>query len=173
MLYLKNSLVALVLTCGLSVTPGCVSTIQNPDGSVVVSEPDYDVIQLLATATISAWAATQKDGIKPQDAEALLAIMASIEQYHADGSAINPAAWTVEIQKQVPKRYQALAVVLVQVVASQLEKYGVADQIPTPDSVGGKVMRAIITGASLGLAPYLPSSSATIWEDRTVRTVEA
>jgi predicted small secreted protein len=154
---IKHVLVSAVLAVSLLVS-GCVTTSVGPDGQVQVTEPDYEMIQLLSTASVAAWAASQKDGIKPQDAEAVMAVLTAIEAYHADGTVIDPAAWHVAIQNQVPKRYQGLAAVLVQIVASQLEKYGVMAQIPTPDSVGGKIMRSIATGVKLGLSPYLQSS---------------
>lgn len=166
---IKQAFVSVVLAVSLMVS-GCVTTSVGPDGQVQVTEPDYVTIQLLATASIASWAAVQKDGISQADATAVLGILDAIEVYHADGTAINPNAWAGAVQQQVPKRYQALANVLVQIVAMQLEKYGVMDQIPTPDSVGGKIMSAISTGVKLGLSPYLQSS--TVWEDRTVYTYE-
>lgn len=167
---IKHVLVSAVLAVSLLVS-GCVTTSVAPDGQVQVTEPDYDLIQILSTASVSAWAATQKEGIKKQDAEAMLSILNAIEAFHADGTAIDPTAWAGAIQQQVPKRYQGLAGVLVQIVASQLAKYGVMEQIPTPENVGGKIMSAIVTGAKLGLAPYLPSS--TKWGDRSSRIYEA
>lgn len=167
----KLFLTAVVLAVTL-VSSSCVTTTVGPDGQVQVTEPDYIVIQMLSTAAISAWAASQKEGIKAEDAAALASIVDSVVEYHADGSPIDAAAWSAEIAKQVPKRWQGLAVVFVQLTEYQLKKYGVMDQIPTADSVGGKVMKAIADGAKLGLQPYLPST-LTIWEDRTVHTYEA
>lgn len=154
------------------VTGGCVTTTVNPDGTVIQTEPDYEMIQLLSTASVGAWAAMQKDGISPYDAEALMGIIGSISEYHKDGTTIDPNAWSVAIAKQVPKRYQALAVVMVQLTAHELAKFGVSTEVPSPDSVSGKIMNAIVNGAKLGLSPYLPSAG-TIWEDRTVVAYEA
>ena len=169
---IKHVLAAFMIVSVLA-TQGCVTTTVNPDGSAQVSAPDYDMIQLLSTASIAAWAASQKEGIRPQDAEALAAIIDSIESFHQDGSPIVESDWSAAVAVQVPKRYQALSMVLVVIVQSQLAKYGVMDQVPTPDSVGGKIMKAIVDGAKMGLAPYLPQTSVTIWEDRTVYTYEA
>lgn len=167
---IKQFLVSVVLAVGLTVS-GCVTTTIGPDGQVQVSEPDYMAIQMLSTATVSAWAASQKDGIKPEDAAALAGIIQSVTEFHKDGAAIDSSAWTAAIAKQVPKRWQGLAIVFVQLTEYQLKKYVVLDQIPTPDSVGGKVMNAISAGALLGLKPYLEPTS-TLWEDRTVYTYD-
>lgn len=168
---IKHMLVSFVLALGLTVS-GCMTTTIGPDGQVQVSEPDYMAIQLLSTAAISAWAASQKDGIKAEDAEMLAALVTAVVEHHQDGSPIDAASWSTAIAQQVPKRWQGLAVAFVQLTEYQLKKYGVMDQIPTKDSVGGKVMEAIATGAMLGLQPYI-QSSMTIWEDRTVYTYEA
>ena len=169
-LKIKHALVSVVLAVSLMVS-GCVTTSVGPDGQVQVTEPDYATIQLMATAAVAGWAASQKEGIKPSDAKVVMDVLAAIESYHADGTAINPVAWSAAIQQQVPKRYQALSNVLVQIVAMQLEKYGVMEQIPTLDNVGGKIMNAVITGAKLGLSPYL--SSGPVWGDRSSRIYEA
>ncbi len=152
--YLKNSLIACVLAFGL-VLNGCVTTTVNPDGSTSVSEPDYESIQLLSTAAIAAWAASQKDGLKPQDAEVILKVMSAIENFHKDGTPLDEGQWSGAIAQQVPKRWQGVAIVLVQLTKHELDKYGVLDQIPTEDSVGGKIMKAIVTGVRMGVAPYM------------------
>jgi hypothetical protein len=136
---------------------GCATRTIQPDGSVVVQEVDTDAIKLMATASVAVWAASQKDGIKPEDAENLLSILNAVEVYHADGSPIKPEKWVSAIQKQVPKRYQALAMVLVELVAHELDKRGLSDVAPALSSDAQKILRAIHEGALVGLRPYLPA----------------
>ena len=152
----KFLVVCVALTFTLSVV-SCAVTRTLPDGTVVVEEPDYASIQLMATASVAAWAASQKNGIKRADAENLLAILATIESFHADGSPIRPEMWAPVISKEVPPRYQALAMVLVTLVAHELDKRGLAEVVPAKGSVPEKVISAIVEGAKMGLAPYLMS----------------
>ena len=170
---LKQCFTVLFLSASL-VLGGCVTSTINPDGSVTVSEPDYVSIELLATGSVAVWAAAQKDGIKAKDAEMLLNIISAVEQFHADGTPLNPGDWSVAIAKQVPKRYQALAIVFVELTAHQLALHGVSAEVPAPGSVSDKIIKAVSTGAKRGLAPYLPAApSKSLWEDRTVQLYEA
>jgi len=155
---LRNKLHAacLVLVLSLGMTVGCATTTINPDGSVVISEPDYQAIELLSVAAVSGWAATQKDGIKPEDAVAMLEILNTINDFHKDGTPVDSMKWIKPIREQVPPRYQALMIAMVQLTEYALNKYGVMDQIPTPDSTSLKVLQAIAKGAKMGLTPYLP-----------------
>ena len=135
---------------------GCATTVRNSDGTVTVTEMDYMGIQLMASASVAAWAASSKTGISKQDAETVVRVLNLIEEFHADGEYIDAAYWAAEIQKQIVEpRYQAVAVVMVQLVAYQLDRYGVSTQIPTLNNVPGKILKAIRTGVMAALAPYV------------------
>lgn len=153
---LINVLAIMAVVATLFVGACAIKTV-NPDGSVVISEPDYTAIQLMSTASVGAWAAAQKDGISANDAKALLTILAAIEDHRADGSPIIASEWTAPITQQVPKRYQGLAMVVVALVAMEMDKYQVSSMVPVPGSVPDKIMKAIVEGAKAGLAPYLTS----------------
>lgn len=133
---------------------GCMTQVQRPDGSIETQAVDLDMVRMMASTSVAAWAAAT-NGIKPADAKALANILDSIAAYHADGSPIVPQDWNPVIQRDVPPRYQGLAVVMLDVVAYQLRKYDLSGTIPTPDSDAWKVLEAIQDGARRGLAPYI------------------
>lgn len=147
--HLRNS--ALVLCLALS---ACTTTVTRPDGTVEAQKPNLDMIRLMASASVAAWAAAA-NGIKPDDAQALTTILDTILNFHADGTPIDPAHWMPAIQRDVPKRYQGLAMVMVELVAYQLKKYDLSSVIPEPGSDAWKILEAIQAGAKSGLAPYL------------------
>ncbi len=156
----KHKLATYTLVMGLLIGAGCTVTQLNADGTRQVVEPDYALIQLSATASVAAWAATQRDGINRDDATAVVSILNVIEEFHADGSLLEPAKWTVVIQQQLKPRYQALAVVMVSLVAHELDKYGVAMKVPAADNTAGKIIKAVRDGVLLGLSPYLGDRKA-------------
>lgn len=147
----RLSSLALVLCLSLS---ACTTTVTRPDGTVESQAPDLDMIRLMASASVAAWAAAA-NGIKPDDAKALETILNTIVTFHADGTPIDPARWMPAVQRDVPPRYQGLAMVMVELVAYQLKKYDLASVIPEPDSDAWKILDAIQAGAHAGLAPYL------------------
>lgn len=151
---LKNKFLICVLVGSLLVLGGCQATTYNADGTYVKSEIDYQTVKLTAMATVAAWAASQKDGINEKDAEAVEMIFESLSEYHADGSEINVRNWTAAAQTQVPMRYRGLAVVMSELVAYQLQKYGVSTQPVVIGSVPHKLMNAIREGVLMGIAPY-------------------
>jgi hypothetical protein len=155
---LTNSALILVLSTFLLST-GCATTTLNQDGTVQFNDVDYSSIQLMSSATVAAWAASQKDGIKKTDAQAVVKFLDILEEYRKDGTAIDIAEWTKAIQAEVPVRYQPLAMVMVQLVDLQLKKYGVSATIPKPGGVTLKIMEAIRSGAMLALSPYLDSKA--------------
>lgn len=143
---------ALVLSVAL--LSGCATSVLNPDGTVTVSEPDYTSIQIMSSATVAAWAATQKNGINTNDAKTVVKMLDVLENYISDGSAIDPQAWSKEIKAHVPARYQPMAMILMQLVQHQLATHGVDKIKPTPGSTPFKIMEAVRTGIMLALAPY-------------------
>lgn len=134
---------------------GCATTTVNPDGTTSFTAVDYTSIQLMSSASVAIWAASQKDGIKKTDAEAIVKLLDILEDFRQDGSPLNIAAWSKAIKDDVPMRYQALAIVMVQLVELQLEKYQVSMTIPVPGDTASKIMEAVRTGAVLALASYL------------------
>ncbi len=151
----KSLCYALALSLFLLVS-GCVTRVVNADGTSTVQAVDTDTIKLLATATVAAWAASQKDGISEKDAEATEAVIDSIAEYHADGTPIDVQKFTAAAQAQLPKRYQALAVVLVTIIQSELQKHGLSETVPSALNEASKIIQAVKEGAHIGLAPYLP-----------------
>jgi hypothetical protein len=136
------------------VMSGCATTTYNADGTVVKQEIDYTSVKLVAATTVSLWAASQKNGINEDDAEALYYILESIQEYHADGSEIKPSRWAEAAKTQIPKRYWGLAAVTSELVAYELKKYGLSEVPLTKDSTALKVFEAIRDGAMMGIAPY-------------------
>jgi len=155
---LRSRVSSAVVTCvvGLALSLGaCVPTTMGPDGQVVQHEPDYQSVRLIASASVAAWAAAQKDGIKPDDAKALVGILESVNEYRLEGGAIVPEQWAPVVKRDVPVRYQALAMVIIQLTAHELEKYDLNPNVPIRDPRLGKILEAIYEGAKLGLTPYL------------------
>jgi len=152
---LRNSVLPSVVLGVALCVGGCTMSVVNPDGTVQVSEPDYQSIELLATASIAAWAAAQKDGVHKQDAVAVMQILDAINQHRLDGAPIIPEQWAPVIKKSVPMRYQGLAMILVVLTAHELDKYQLNTIVPTKDSPAQKVLDAIVQGAKTGLTPYL------------------
>lgn len=155
---MKHLLSAVVL-CAFMLT-GCATTITNPDGTVSITEVDYMGVQLMASASVAAWAASSKNGISKKDAETVVRVLDIVEEFHLDGSEINPLAWSAVIQKEVKDpRYQALAVVVTQLIAYQLAKYHVSTTVPTAGNVAGKIMKSIRTGVLVAIAPYMSAKA--------------
>jgi len=146
---------ASILTLSVCLFTGCVTTTVNPDGTTQFTDVDYSSIQLLSSAAVAAWAATQKDGIKPSDAEALVTIIDVLENSHKDGSPLDLTAWAAAVKADVPVRYQALTMVMAQLIEMQLRRYGVAEAVPTLNGTTAKILDAVRTGAKLALTPYL------------------
>jgi PBP1b-binding outer membrane lipoprotein LpoB len=134
---------------------GCATTTLNPDGTTSFTEVDYASVQLLSSASVAAWAASQKDGIKKTDAEAVVKFLDIIEEFRKDGTPLSTTEWASAIKTDVPLRYQALTLVMVQLVELQLKRYGVATTIPKPGDTASKIMDAVRNGAVLALTPYL------------------
>lgn len=152
------------LLCMLAVTAllftGCATTVKNADGTVSVTEADYMGIQLMASASIAAWAAASKNGLSKNDVETVVRVLTIIEEFHADGEYIDVSVWTAEVQKQfIQPRYQSLAIVMVQLISYELERYGVATTVPTPTNIPGKILKAIRTGVMVALAPYVAAKA--------------
>jgi hypothetical protein len=120
------------------------------------SEVDYNSIRIISSATVAGWAAMTKDGISKGDAEMVVKMLDLIESYHGDGTFIDVKRWTSELELRVLEpRYQALGVVLVQLIAYELERHGVATMIPLPENTAGKILSAIRAGVMVALTPYL------------------
>ena len=151
---LKNKFLICVLVGCMLVLSGCQATTYNADGTFVKSEIDYQSVKLTAMATVAAWAASQKNGIDQKDADAVEMIFESLSEYHADGSEINPKQWTEAAQKQVPVRYRGLAVVMTEMFAYQLKKYGLSTEPVVLGSTSYKLLSAIREGVMMGIAPY-------------------
>jgi len=134
---------------------GCATTTINPDGTTQFTEIDYASVQLMSSASVAAWAASQKDGIKKRDAEALVKFLDIIEEFHQDGTPLSITEWSKAIKDEVPVRYQALTLVMVQLVELQLKRYGVATTIPKAGDTASKIMEAVRNGAMIALTPYL------------------
>jgi hypothetical protein len=114
----------------------------------------------MSSATVAAWAASQKEGIQKKDAETVLRVLDLIEEFRRDGAVLNIEEWSVAIRNDVPLRYQALALVLVQLVELQLSRYGVAATVPQLGSVPSKIMEAVRNGAVLALMPYVDQKTS-------------
>jgi hypothetical protein len=149
----KYILACIVIGCAL-VLGGCSTTTYNADGTVVKQEIDYTTVKLTAATTVSLWAASQKNGINEDDAEALYYILQSIQDYHTDGSEIKPSRWAEAARTQIPKRYWGLAVVATELVSYEFKKYGLSTVPLTKDSTALKLFEAIRDGAMMGIAPY-------------------
>jgi len=146
---------ASVLILSAFLFTGCATTTLNPDGTTSFTEVDYASVRLMSTASVAAWAASQKDGIKKRDAEALVKFLDILEEFHADGTPLSITEWASAIKTDVPVRYQALTLVMVQLVELQLKRYGVATTIPKPGDTASKIMEAVRNGAMIALTPYL------------------
>jgi hypothetical protein len=150
----KNSILAVALAGCMLVLGGCATTTYNADGTVVKQEIDYTSVKLVSATTVSLWAASQKNGINEDDAEALYYILESIKDYHADGSEIKPSNWMSAAQTQIPKRYWGLTAVVTELVSYELKKYGLSTVPLTEGSTAMKLFDAIRDGAMMGIAPY-------------------
>lgn len=146
---------ASILVLSAFLFTGCATTTLNPDGTVSFTDVDYQSIQLMSSASVAIWAASQKDGIKKTDAEAITKLLDILENFREDGSPLNIEAWSTAIKADVPLRYQALSIVVVQLLELQLEKYKVSMTVPVAGDTASKIMQAVRAGAMQALAPYL------------------
>lgn len=151
----SNPLLGVAVMIGVMLLGACVGTVLKPDGTKVVQEVDTATISLMSTAAIAAWAASQPNGLTSQDAETTVRILAVLEDFHADGTAIDLAQLGRVTTTELPKRYQPIAMVLAALIEHQLALHGVSTTVPNADNAAGKVMKAIHEGVMLGLSPYL------------------
>ena len=155
--WLSNACLTLVVGLALSVG-ACVPATMGPDGQLIQAEPDYGQIRLLAAASVGAWAAVQKEGISKKDAESLMILMDGIVMLHDEGVALDAQKLAPTIKQQIPPRYQALAMVLVEMTGRELDKWNLNGLAPmSKDPRATKIIESIYEGAKMALLPYLTS----------------
>lgn len=139
---------------------GCSTVMYNPDGTVQKQTIDYGTVKLAAAASIALWAAASKNGLTQREVKAVETILGSLGEYTSHGLPIIAKDWLPIVQRDVPAKWQGLAIILVAILENEMNKAGINTVLTSVPEDAAKLIHAISEGASLGLAPYVGKGAA-------------